>query len=68
LRKYDNGDGKVKTDVFFNILEESDVRFGSNEEAQARLDHCVPEGDLIKYERAVKSFWYLKDTHEWIYS
>lgn len=63
------GNGKVPADLFFNTLEEYGVRFGSEEEHRARQDHCMPAGgDLIKYERALKSFWYLKDTNDWVYS
>jgi hypothetical protein len=59
LSKYDYGNGKVKSDVFFNVLEDNKIIFGAKEEIQARIDHC--EGDLVRYKDAVRCFWYDKD-------
>lgn len=28
----------------------------------------MEHGDLIDYKKAVKSFWYNRDTHEWLYN
>lgn len=68
LRKFDNSLGKVKTDQFFNVLEDSEISFTSEDEFKCRKDHCVPEGDFIRYEPALRCFWYLKDSHEWVYN
>lgn len=46
------------------MLEDSGVCLTGEQEANIRLQH----GDFIDYKRAVKSFWYNRDTHEWLYN
>lgn len=64
----DNGQGRVKTDQFFSVLEDSEIPLTTDSEFNCRNDHCVPEGDFIRYEPALRCFRYLTDTHEWVYN
>jgi hypothetical protein len=57
LKRFDQGDGLVPADLFFNTLEDFEMCFGANEEAQARADHCPSTAlTLIKYQQALPCF------------
>lgn len=64
LKRLDRGAGRVKADTLFNLLEDSGVCLSAEDEMKLRLEF----GDSIEYSKAVKSLWYLRDSHEWIYN
>lgn len=50
------------------MLEDCGMQVGSDEEAQARLNHTEAAGELIRYREALDCFWYLEAASEWCYA
>ena len=60
-------EGLINSDLFFAELEKSDLNKGVDK-AVIKEEFGNNNGEQIRYERAISQFYYLKDTHEWLYS
>ena len=68
MREHDDGEGLVNADTFFDLMNQSDIKPKAHEIEACKKDHGRSNGSKIRYERAVRCWYYLRDTHEWMFS
>lgn len=61
------GAGYIAQDTFLKLIDKTDIQLSSPDVQLLMKEHSTADGS-VRYESACKQFYYLKDTHEWIFS